>query len=554
MGSAERYKMRKQKLKNMNSIVMVDIEQNIVNELLISRVDNKLINITTQIMEEHYKFDYDFSVSEEEAKEFLEKFKTDFNQARFDRLISDCKKDVINSIVTPFGLGHIVAAYDKTGGNVDTIHNVRNKDKSGIGLREEESKKDGLGVYATEEAKTNHVNRGAYDSNEYHKDPNFIAINRAYSEARKNGNAVDYMTGVKLDSNQSHDLDHIKSAKEIHDDAGRVLAEIDGSTLANTDTNLASTTAGSNRTKKADSMEDFLAKKNERLKKIDDLKNKDSLSPQEQNELRKMEELSKIDDKMAMEADDKARKEIDKEINKTYYTSGKFAKNTAKTSATEGAKMGMQQAIGLVMTEFFTTLFDEIYDIYKNGFSNGFDDDRFLIVLKERLLRIANKLKAKWKDVAIAFKDGFIAGFISNLVTTAINMFVTTGKRLIRIIREGIFSIFKAVKILIFPPENLTYEEAMHEAKKLIASGLIVGLGVLIEEAISQFLHSMVVLIPFADTLSAIFVGAITGLAITMTAYYLDKKKNDKDAIKELINQAETKFDNVEQMLKLLAY
>lgn len=524
--SLDRFKKRK-KLKNSVTTYSYDIEDSEVNEFLDSDCDNEKVSNIYQKTENFY----DVSVSPAEAEEFLIRFKKEFNQARFDRLITDCKKDVISSIVTPFGLGKIVAAYDKTGGNVDTIHNARNA------------------TYATDDEENAYNNRGDYNSDEYHKDSNFIDINKTNSHDRKEGKATDYMTGDKLNSNQSHDLDHIKSAKEIHDDAGRVLAEIDGSTLANTDTNLAPTTAGSNRTKKADSMYDFLVKKNERLKKIDDLKNKDSLSPQEQNELRKLEELSKIDDKMALEADEKARKEIDKEINKTYYTNGKFAKNTAITGATEGAKMGMQQALGLVITEFFTAVFDEIIDIYKNGYSTDFEDDRFFSILKERLKRIALRIKSKWKDAAMAFKDGFISGFISNLVTVVINAFVTTGKRVVRIIREGIYSLFKAVKVLIFPPENMTYEEALHEAKKLLATGLIVSLGVIVEQYIDTLIKGTAVLEPFSDILTTVFVGAITGLAITMTVYHIDKKKNDKDAVKMLITQTDESFDNIDSML-----
>ncbi|WP_294898881.1 lactate permease, partial [Sulfurospirillum sp. UBA4051] len=380
----------------------------------------------------------------------------------------------------------------------------------------------------------------------------YIKTNAQYSDDRKKGEAKDYMTGAQLDQHQSHDLDHIKSAKEIHDDAGRVLAEIKGTELANTETNLKPTTAKNNRSKKADPMEVFLAKKNEKLKKIKELESKDNLPPQEKKELENIKTLAKIDDEKARGADKKAREEIDKKINGDYYGSKKFIGNTAITGLNEGSKMGMQQAIGLVMTEFFTALFDEILDIYKNGFSAGFDNEKFLTILKKRLQTIARKIKAKWKDVAIAFKDGFISGFISNLVTTVTNMFVTTAKRVIRIIREGIYSLFKAIKLLIFPPENMTYEEAMHEAKKIIASGLIVTLGVIAEEYIEKFLASTGALASFSSTLTAIFVGAITGLAIIMTVYYLDKRKNDKDAIKALMTRAENSIANGEALLAKL--
>jgi hypothetical protein len=133
-------------------------------------------------------------------------------------------------------------------------------------------------------------------------------------------------------------------------------------------------------------------------------------------------------------------------------------------------------------------------------------------------------------------------------------MFITTGKRVVRIIREGIYSLFRAVKMLIFPPENMTYEEAMHEAKKVIASGLIISLGVIAEQYIDTLIKGSVILEPLSDILTTIFVGAITGVAVTMTVYYIDKKKNDKDAIPELIKQTNETLDNSEFLLQKLIY
>jgi len=159
MNSIERYKKRKNILKDKNSVSLKPVNFDIVNQLVSSKVDVNLIKEITKTMEDHYHFENDFTVTQEEAKEFLEQFKKDFNQARFDKLIIDCKKDVIHSIVTPFGLGQIVAAYDKAGGNVDTVHNVRN------------------GIYATVAEEEVYKNRGEYDSNEYHKDSSYINPN-----------------------------------------------------------------------------------------------------------------------------------------------------------------------------------------------------------------------------------------------------------------------------------------------------------------------------------------------------------------------------------------
>ncbi len=240
-----------------------------------------------------------------------------------------------------------------------------------------------------------------------------------------------------------------------------------------------------------------------------------------------------------------ANKHLPTNLEKTQY----YLSNSARTGINEAGKMGIQQALGLVIVEFFTAVFDEIIDIYKNGFTSNFEDERFLNILKERLLRIGNKIKDKWKDVAIAFKDGVITGFISNLVTTFINVFLTTGKRLVRIIREGFFSLFKAVKILLFPPEGLTYEEALHEAKKILATGVIVGLGVIVEQYIDGLIKATIFLEPFTDILTSIFIGSLTGLAVAMAVYHIDKKKNDKDAVKLLMQNTDKTYEEINKLL-----
>jgi len=533
MNSVQRYKKREFILSNKRKNISINTsEQDLVNSLLSSRVDSKLIQVTTNIMQEHYKFEYDFSVSQDEAKEFLEKFKKDFNQERFDKLIIECKKDVINSIITPFGLGHIVAAYDKTGGNVTTIHNANNKkfvDSDGTKYKN--------GIYAKDEDRYNrkeYTNTKNSDGKQFAGDSkNSVGSNFTKSKMDSNGNVIDAYTGEVRKANTTSP-DHVESLSQHHKNGGFMQTNQQKADFATDQDNLALTDRSINQ-----SMRDF---------------DKDSWKDKETSkDLKNIDKFNIDEEKLSTEIN-KGKKSSEKHLPKNAEKAKYYAKNSAITGVNEGAKMGVQQAIGLVMSEFFAALFDEILDIYKNGFSDGFEDDRFFSVLKERLKTIAERLKAKWKDVAIAFKDGFISGFISNLVTTVINMFVTTGKKLVRIIREGIFSLFRAVKLLIFPPENMSYEEAMHEAKKLIATGLIISLGLLIEEAVSKFLSSTTVLAPFSDALSAIFIGTLTGLAITMTVYYIDKKKNDKDTMQEMIRQTDIKFDNVEQMLKQLAY
>jgi hypothetical protein len=346
-------------------------------------------------------------------------------------------------------------------------------------------------------------------------------------------NVIDAYTG-KTQRADTTSPDHIESLSQSHKDGGFMQSNKQKADFGTDENNLALTDRSINQSMRDFSKENWKDKESEK-----GLKNKDKFGIDEEklnNELKKAKEVKE--------------NHLPTNLEKGEY----YLKNSASTGLNEGSKMGMQQAIGLVMTEFFTALFDEILDIYKNGFSNGFEDDRFFIVLKDRLKNIALKIQAKWKNVAIAFKDGFLSGFISNLVTTVINAFVTTGQRVVRIIREGIYSLFKAVKMLIFPPENMTYEEAMHEAKKIIASGLIISLGVVAEHYIDILIKSSIILEPLSDILTTIFVGAITGIAVTMVVYYIDKKKNDEDAVQEFIKQTDKKFENLEDLLLKLSY
>ncbi len=130
-------------------------------------------------------------------------------------------------------------------------------------------------------------------------------------------------------------------------------------------------------------------------------------------------------------------------------------------------------------------------------------------------------------------------------------MLVTTSKKVARIIREGIFSLFRAVKMLVFPPENMTYEDAMHEAKKLLATGVLISLGVLAEESVEKLISTVPILLPYSSTLSAVFIGTLTGLSVTMTAYYLDKKRDDKQLFRNLVESIGEDIKEINKTLEV---
>ncbi|MGM3159251.1 hypothetical protein ACS25C_00505 [Dickeya undicola] len=135
-----------------------------------------------------------------------------------------------------------------------------------------------------------------------------------------------------------------------------------------------------------------------------------------------------------------------------YYSSTKFGECLLKTSAVEVGKIGLQQAIGLVLTDFVDGLLLEVHDSWHNWFCDGVDQEHVWEALKILAGRVAKRCLDNWRNVLTAFHDWAISGIISNLMTTLINTFFTITRNLVRMIREGFFSLFRAAKTVLMRP------------------------------------------------------------------------------------------------------
>ncbi len=451
------------------------------------------------------KMHFPLKANPAEVQSLLSELKGAFDQERLEELLGKAQKDVLYSIAGPFGLGKILSAYDKEGGNVDTIHNARH------------------GIYATEREKTAYQDRRTYDSDKVHSDPRYTQEGKRHSINR---DAIGERDAYSSDIRGTHDkvdLDHVVSARQTHDDPGRVLAEVETEDLANINDNLVATHRSINRSKKDKDPEKFaqyLEENSEARKvKITELSSKEELSDQERKQLSKLQALDSADPDIIRSRGALAHTAQDKILSKKYYTSEKFWADSASTGVTEGAKLGVQQAFGIIVIEVFTGVFGELRSAFRNGLQGEtlFDD------IKARFRRVAHSVAARWKNVVEGFGAGFISGFVSNLVTTIINAFLTTGRRAVRMIREGIFSLLKALKMMFFPPEGMTFREAAHEASKLIAAGGIVIAGVALEEVVEKLIASVPILVPVAPILTAVVVGTLSAVGMALAAYLIDK-------------------------------
>ncbi len=499
----ERFK-KYQKIREKNKtkpFVTGVMDQEEVNKLLDAGVDTQKMETMKYVTNLNYSLD----ANPAEVKALLKDLKKSFDKDRLEKLLNQTKKDILFSIAGPFGLGHVIAGYDKAGGNVDTIHNVRE------------------GTYATSQEQQAYESKGDYDSYEVHSDTKYKEVNKIHSEQQKSVGIKDVYSDNIINLKDKRNLDHVISGKQTHDDRGRVLAEIDTKDLANTDTNLKSTSEILNKSKGAKSPEEFATyletSSSDRKDRIQALKNSPNPTEKENKELKKLLTLDSANPDEIRKEGIKAQEAQDIQINREYYFGTKFLKNSLGTSVTEGSKMGAQQAFGVLLVELFSSSFSEI----KKAFNEGREGESLYNDIKIRLERIGSNLLDKWKDVIKGFSGGFISGFISNLITTIINMITTTGKRLVRMIREGIFSLLKALKLMLFPPENISFREATHEAMKLFAAGGVIITGVALEELVEKILLNIPFLAPFAPMATAVIVGSLTAVAMALVTYLIDK-------------------------------
>lgn len=438
----------------------------------------------------------------------------DKNESVFKDVWGQYENVIVQSLITSFGLDFI---QDQHGGDVDTIHNVRQ-----IG-------KDPKMHYKNAQNATDYAKRGAYDSRKYHQDSRYIAINRKMSESKKNGTLTDAYTGKKVARNAKMDLDHVISAKEIHDDPGRILAGTKGTDLANTKDNLKPTDRSINRSMQAKDKEEYLQtwaeKGPQRQARINELQAKSSLSDKERKELNKLEKQEEINPAKVRAEEKHARKAYDRQVALDYYTSSKFLTATVKGAGSLGAKMGLRQAAGLVLYEVWAAAKAELQSLApgKN--------------LKEMLEAVANGIKKgfanakeKYREILAKFGEGFLAGSLSSLTTTICNIFFTTAKNVVKSIRQIYASVVQAGKVLLFNPDNLELGERIKTATVILATGASVLVGSAVGELIAT---TPIAATPIGPTVITFCSSLVSGLLSCTLLIFLDRS----DFINKLIDK-----------------
>jgi hypothetical protein len=420
------------------------------------------------------------------------------------RLLDLCKNTVIETITGQFGLaGMFIQTQD--GGSVTTAQNFEK------GITATESDQQRYDSY-----KAN--NDGSRDWQEIRKSGGYDA---PLPEKRKTAfqhqdKIIDAYTGKELPKDGRAHLDHIVSAKEIESNAANHLfmTSEERAKMATNDKNLAWTEASANQSKGDQSMKEWVDK------------------PDKQGGTKS--ERFDINRKAALKEDAGARRYIKTEI--TVATAKKYGTELMATGGKDAARMAAYSALGVVMRELTQAVFHEIHVTFQQRGKETLKE--IFIRFKERIGAVITDLKAKWKDI---FKGSFEAGitsFLSNIVVFIINLFATTLKKIVSMIRAGFVSLCQAVKMLVNPPAGMDREEANYQALKILTAGLIGAASLGLSAGIEKLLQAIPGLQPLmmfpipsigkeprtvSDILAVTLSALAGGLLTTIVLYFMDK-------------------------------
>ena len=415
---------------------------------------------------------------------------------------SEYERVIIESLITSFGLDSLIK--DQHGGDVDTIINVRQ-----VGI-------DPKMQYKNQQNKEDYENRGEYNTAVYHSDPAFTRIKRSARKIfDKFGTIIPdaYLSGNKLIPRnnktiprlQQGQLDHVISAKRIHEDPGRVLAGLNGTELANNPSNLRFTNANLNLNKSDMTVDEYIVWCEANPDKINWNGKKGEPLP------------NSVKDNLRKEYG-RAKKEYDVKLARAYYTSPKFMKDTASAATNRGIEMGLRQAIGFVFAEVWFVTKEEIQKIPTNS-----DMEFMFETVGNGIVKGFKKAQSKYKVILDKFKDGTIAGLVSSFTTTICNIFFSTAKNLVRCIRQIYASLVEAGEIIFFNPDNLLFGDRIKIASIVIATGASVLAGTIVGDTLEKTPLGM---IPEIGTIVTTFASSlISGLLSCTFLVFIDRSK-----------------------------
>jgi hypothetical protein len=467
----------------------------------------------------------------------------------FQDLSTRYREVLFSSLVTSFGLDAVLFRDDEANGHVDTIHNVV------------ESAKDGKDpTFKSERHQATYASRGDYNPDEYHQNAAYIEKGKEWNAARDAGELRDAYTGKLIKPGEKYDRDHVVAAKTIHDDPRRALSSLDGVELANQDSNLQPTHRSINRSKKQDTAEAFLARlqkqREETLRQTTEIRAamKDGTADAGAHKrLETLEAKLAVDEKSMREAAQIAERAQSRQHNSAYYMSRDFLGTTSLHAASAGFRMGLRQGLGVVMLELSAAVQEELPVVMLRwretpAWQEKLDPRPVLEHIVAVLKNAWERVRGKFAHVLRELRDGFIAGALSEIVTTVINIFAGTAKRVMKMLREFWSAIISSLRILVHNPENLGPEEKLAAIMRVLSVAIGGIMQPIIAEAVDKLLMGALPLDFVREPLAAFAGAAVAGVVSVTLVYVIDNSPLVKDII-EVMRRAGAMTEAVYQQV-----
>lgn len=442
----------------------------------------------------------------------------------FSDIWGEYERVILHNLVTSFGLDFLV--HDQRGGDVDTVQGVRE-----------------TGTFKNSAYAQKYGERGKYSTHDYHSDDSYTTVTaEARRQFNETGTPIEdvYAPGNLLIFNKAEgpwrrvSLDHIISAHEVHDDPVRMLADLDGISLANDPENLRYTSISLN-TKMSDmTIDEFIGWCDEHPDKVNwNGENGAPLPEEVKQRLR--------------EEDARAREHYEARIAKSYYTSPQFYADAVTAAGKRGLEMGARQALGFVFLEIYYACEDELGAVPPgSNFKECFE------AIIRGIPKGLDNARLRYKDLMSQFAQGFWAGALASLTTTLCSIFFTTEKNMVRYIRQGYAAVVQAGNVLLINPDDLLLGDQLKMTTIVLGSGASVIAGTYVGDLISK---TPIASVPEVGPVVTRFVSVlVSGLLSCTMLILLDRSKlvntligkmNQYATVEHTIKETSKAFENM---------
>lgn len=329
--------------------------------------------------------------------------------------------------------------------------------------------------------------------------------------------------------------DHIVPLKQLHEQYKHnyALDDSDLKRIANSESNLAITSAEINQVKRDMTNKQYIEWMDEHGKPLDENTKKIMLQKQKEATKSIESDVNKTVTKNLVgkgQVDEKAMKNAVNEFKEnngqapTEEQRNQIEQNLIKkktneirgTAVKNAAGQAKDYAVGNLILFIVKPIYYEISDIFKNGLKEGVGADSGSQALGIRFTRVKKYVMTHAKAF---FGDSildFVKGFVSSLIEGIISLFVGMLKQVLKILKEGVKILVGSVQILFGKNAKAMSPAQKGDAIiKLIGGSVIAISGVALESLLNK--------IGIGDPWSVVLSTMLSGIASALFMYILNK-------------------------------